>query len=166
MSTKRPTINDEAVATAAAKSLVPAVNQWLETNGEIGHLPQIEADLIKALKYASDGYEIARKLEPLYDPDAALVEILDGAYSAKIQALTALEREWVTASGIQPIPLGSKVTWAKKPEAGIGIVSENSSDGKSLVRFESLGQVKEGVGSHGYHVNWENLILVETHARA
>lgn len=157
--TPRPTLYDPAVITAAAKQLAPAVKQWCEDPAV--SVEDIETDLAKALRFDDDGYKIARALDGQYDPDARLVEILDEAYSAKTSALRALERDWVQANQLQPIPLETKVRWTKKPAAGVGvgIVVRNDDAGKATVMFASLGHVRQGTGCHGFIVNWEELTI-------
>ena len=154
---KRPTLHDPEVIAAAARKLAPAVKQWAENSAVT--LAEIEADLREAIKLDDDGYAIARELDGQYDPDARLVDILDQAYAAKSDALRALERDWVQANQLQPIPLETKVRWKKKPAAGLGIVVGSYPEGKSTVMFPSLGHVRKGVGCHGYIANWEELTI-------
>jgi hypothetical protein len=148
----RPQKYDAAILLEAARQIAPKVKKWLNDDTE---LADIEADLVKAIKYNDDGYEIARSLDGQYCPDATLVEILDDAGWAMIKALGKAQAEWVKANNIQEIPLETKVRWRRKPEAGVGVVTKNHPDGKSTVTFESLGQ-KPGFG---YIVEWENLTL-------
>jgi hypothetical protein len=154
---KRPTLHDPEVIAAAARKLAPAVKQWVE-DADVT-LAKIEADLREAIKFYDDGYAIARELDGQYDPDARLVDILDQAYVAKSDALRALERDWVQANQLQPIPLETKVRWQKKPAAGQGIVVNSYPEGKSTVMFPSLGHVRKGVGCHGCIANWEELTI-------
>lgn len=148
----RPKRSDDFIVREAAKLLAPKVKEWLDDDTE---LEDIEADLVKAIKYNDDGYEVARSLDGKYSPDAALVEILDEAGMAKRNAHSKAEVEWVKANNIQEIPLETKVRWSRKAEAGIGVVTKNHPDGKSTVTFASLGQTP---GS-GYIVEWEALTL-------
>lgn len=159
--TKRPTLHDPEVIAAAARKLAPAVKQWAEDPDVT--LAEIEADLREAIEFYDDGYAIARELDDQYYPDARLVEILDEAYGAKTEALRALERDWVQANQLQPIPMETKVRWQKKPAAGVGIVVRNDDTGHSTVMFPRLGHVREGVGCHGYIANWEDLEVENEH---
>lgn len=154
---KRPTLHDPEVIAAAARKLAPAVKEWVEDSAVT--LAEIEADLREAIKFYDDGYAIARELDSQYYPDARLVDILDEAFGAKTDALRALERDWVQANQLQPIPLETKVRWQKKPAAGVGIVVNSYPEGKATVMFPSLGHVREGVGCHGFIVNWEELTI-------
>ena len=149
---KRPKQFDQSVVNAAAKKLAPKVKEWLDDDSELAY---IEEDLTKALKWHDDGYEIARKLDGQYSPDAALVKILDEASYLKSEACRDAERAWVKENNIQEIPLGTRVQWGRKPEAGIGVVTKNLPEGKSTVSFADLGQ-KDG---YGYIVEWESLTI-------
>lgn len=158
---KRPVKHDDAVSRAAAKEIAPQVKEWL--NDEDTSLDTIESDLVKALKYNSNGYEIAKSLDSHngYSPDAELVEILEGCSYAKSKAHDKLCREWVTANGIKELPMQTRVTWSRKPEAGVGVVTKNYPEGKSTVSFAALGHVADGqMGCHGYVVEWEQLTVV------
>lgn len=129
-------------------------------SGDDTELSVIEADLAKAMRWNDDGYEMAKALDGNYMPDAAFVEVLDETSGLKGAALRSAEADWVKANSIQPIPLETKVTWSRKPEAGIGVVTHNHPDGKSTVAFASLGHVREGTGRHGFVVAWEELTVV------
>lgn len=153
MTPPRPKRSDETIVREAAKKLAPKVKEWLNDDSE--EIADIEADLVKAIKYNDDGYEVARSLDGQYSPDAALVEILDDAGWAKREAHSKAEAEWVKANNIQEIPLESKVRWARKADAGVGVVTKNHPDGKSTVTFASLGQQP----GYGYIVEWEALTL-------
>ena len=155
----RPKRSDDAVIAAAAKKLAPAVREWLNDETE---LKDIEADLAQAMKYDSDGYDIARHLDGQYSPDAALVEILDGAGYAKISASSKAEAEWVKANNLQPPAIGSMVSFTGRygiTAGGVvsGEVTKNHPDGKSTIFCASQGHVREGVGTHGTIIEWERL---------
>ncbi len=149
----RPKQHDSAIVLEAAQQLAPKVKEWCG-DGD-ADLDDIVADLVKVLKWESDGYQLAKDLDGQYDPDAALVEILDEAGWIKHRALENAEEEWVKANSIQPIPLGTKVTWPKMG-AEIGVVGKNYPSGKAVVAFASLGHAS---GS-GYIVEWEKLTVV------
>ncbi len=155
----RPKRYDEAITKAAAKSIAPEVKRWLHDDTT---LEQVETDLLKSMRYGGgDGYELAKSIERVgYNPDAELVEILDGVGIAKIRAHDAACREWVTANNIQPPAIGSWVTWPKCHEknSGQGEVTRNNPEGTSTVCFAALGHIKEGLGTHGYVVAWEELM--------
>lgn len=113
-------------------------------------------DLAKAMRFNADGYELARELHSRYFPNTELVDILDGADWEIRKVLSKAEKEWVIASGASPIPLETRVRWSKYPDHD-GIITANHDDGKATVMYEHLGHVREGIGSHGYIVEWELL---------
>ena len=157
MTPARPKRSDDSIISAAAKRLAIEVKQWLNDEST---LEEIEADLVKAIKYDSDGYDIARRLDGQYSPDAALVEILDNAGHYKSSAQTKAETEWVNANNITPPAIGSKVSYKQHGYDGktiSGEVTENHKDGKSTIFCASLGHVKSGIGTHGHIVEWERL---------
>lgn len=95
--TKRPTFVDERIAEIAAVNLLPSVQEWLGEEGD-----DILEQIADAIRFKSDGYDIAKHLEDNYywSPNAHLVEILDVAYHRVSQAHEQLEREWVAENGI------------------------------------------------------------------
>ena len=159
MTPARPKRSDDAIVAAAAKRLAAEVKEWLNDEST---LEEIEADLVKAIKYDNDGYDIARRLDGQYSPDAALVEILDNASHFKSSAQTKAEIEWVNANNITPPAIGSKVTYKEHGYDGkliSGEVTENHREGKSTIFCASLGHVKSGTGTHGFIVEWERLTI-------
>lgn len=158
----RPKLRDAAILRAAAAQLAPKVKEWCGGDDTSLALADIEEDLVKAIAFHDDGYDIAKFLDGhSYFPDAALVEILDEAFGLKRAALTEAETAWVTAHNIQPIPLETPVRWSRAPKnAGVGIVTANHPDGKSTVMFKALGHVREGLGVHGHIIEWELLEVV------
>ena len=92
-------------------------------------------------------------------PDAALVEILDEASSYKHSALSVACVKWVADEGLQPIPIETKVisTSPREKAYGVGIVTENHKDGRATVYYASKGHVREGIGTHGLILPWEEL---------
>ena len=142
MKTPRPKHNDDAIIRIAAEKLLPEVMGWL---GDAG-IPENEVldDLAKAMRWGSDGYKIAKDLD-CYEPDAALVEILDAAGSLKSAAREKACAEWVIANGLEGPELGAKVTSTTRPADGLGTVTRNWPDGRSTVAFHSAGHVTEGV---------------------
>jgi hypothetical protein len=153
--TQRPKSYDETVVKEAAEKLLPDVIGWLGDDGT----PESEVleDLIKALRYGDDGYEIAKSMDGNYSPDAALVEILDSASSHKRFALEKACKEWVAAEGLDGPEIGANVTHSRSKDA-IGTVMRNWPDGRSTVAFPELGHVTEGTGCHGLILEWETLI--------
>jgi hypothetical protein len=155
--TPRPKITDDVIIEAAAKRLLKPVTEWLAEAGDEDESNTLE-ELKAAIKFESDGYDIAKYLDRKgWMPNARLVEILDQAFSAKHSALAEACKAWVIATGAKEIPLETVVLWKKDswPEPKEGIVTRNSDEGKSTVTFESYGQKR---GS-GYVIPWEELTV-------
>ena len=156
---KRPDRNDPAVLADAAALLAPEVSRWLN-DSSVG-MDVIEKDLVDAMRWRDDGYDVGRAMDSNgYSVDAALVEILDDAGICKMKACSKAEEAWVDATGAQPIPIDTKVRCRSgRPSKDVGIVTANHKDGKSTVMFESMGHVRTGIGSHGYIIDWEDLTI-------
>lgn len=153
----RPSRTDKIITKQVAEKLLPDFARWMKTDDAEVDQDDLLSDLIKALGYDDDGYEIARNLDHNgYSPDAELVGILDAAgdYRQNIHAEAC--KAWVATNNLQPIPLDAAVRWPDKPAAGVGIVTKNHLDGKSTVSFPSLGHTRV----RGYIVEWEELAIV------
>ena len=157
---KRPTWPDDYVVRKAAELLAPKLKAWLVECDKHDDTPldDIVNDLAKAMDWHTDGYELAKNLEREgWMPDAQMVEVLESAAFAKHDAVAFMCKEWVKAYGVQPPPLEAMVKDPKHPERGVGLITENHSDGRSTVMFPKLGHVREGAGNHGLILNWEDL---------
>jgi hypothetical protein len=131
------------------------VVEWYQ--GDADEIDSVADDLTKALRWHTDGYELASELDS-YSPDAALVEILDDA-----DHLIRSEHEkaciaWVEANGLKGPEIGTQVKHKRGGEE-LGTVTKNWPDGRSTVGFPTLGHVTEGTGCHGFILEWETLIL-------
>lgn len=154
LTTPRPTRRDPEIIRKAAEKLAPEVQEWMGDSNDLS-LEEITEDIAKAIRWDTDGYKIARNLDD-YDPDAALVEILDGADSIIYTAHQKACEAWVEASGIQAPQIGMKVAPAKEGQ-GVGEVVSNHPNGQAVVCYAALGHVKEGMGCRGFYVDWEKL---------
>lgn len=153
---KRPSRSDKEITKQVAAKLLPDFIQWMKTDDDTYQQDDLLADLIKALDYADDGYEIAHNLDHTgYCPNAELVGILDAAAGYRRNIHAEACAAWVAANNIQPIPLDTKVRWPYKKELGVGVVTNNRPDGTATVSFASLGH-KPGCG---YVVEWEDLVV-------
>jgi hypothetical protein len=175
---KRPSREDPEVLKSAAEKLAVKVEKW-EDEEDGGQKSTDEAEnatehetlvkaLIDAMRYGhDDGYELSEKLNTsLYiNPDAQLVEILDDASHFKYNAYSVVLKKWVADNNIVcPFKLGDKVIYYKKeyrfqtgePLDG-EITSIHADTATCTVFVESEGHVKQGVGSHGYIVAYEDI---------
>lgn len=155
--TPRPSRTDKIITKQVAEKLLPDFARWMKTDDAEVDQDDLLSDLIKALGYDDDGYEIARNLDHNgYSPDAELVGILDAAGDYRRNIHSEARKAWVAATNLQPVPIDTKVRWPGKPTAGVGVVTKNHLDGKSTVSFPNLGHAR---GS-GYVVEWEELKIV------
>jgi len=152
---KRPKLNDDAVIALVSNELSTDVADWV---GSQENLKEIRHDLTRALKFSSlDGYDLAKRLD-YYDPDTELVNILDDADSMMYSAYNIICRKWVSDNGLVGPEIGTIVDCILKNIKGE--VVNNYDYGQSSVFCESLGHVREGLGTHGVVVNWEDLTEV------
>ena len=150
---KRPKLNDDAVIALVAEELAIKVAGWI---GSTDDIDQIENDLRQVLKFNSDGYELARELDD-YNPDTELVNILDNASCIRYSAYKQICRKWVLDNNFIGPVIGSIVNFIYKGKQIEGEGISNYDYGQSMVYCESLGHVREGGGTHGAGVNWEDL---------
>lgn len=149
----RPTRRDPDVIQAAANQLAPDVFKWCGDGDTT--LEDITTDLVKALRWKTDGYELARELDD-YSPDAELVEILDKADILIHAAQRKACEEWVKSTRIPAPAIGMQVA-AITDHSGVGEVVSNYPHGQSVVNFPGLGHVKAGTGCYGTYIDWEKL---------
>ena len=153
----RPKRTDEEVTDLAAKRLVPEVMQWL---GDHAEEQRTYEDLRKVLKWSidDDGFELAQEMGRLgYEPDADLVEILDGA--GRTDAHEAIVEEWVRAHDLRlALPIGAQVTAQVNRKTVTGeIVALYPKTAQYIVMVPSEGHVKTGFGTRGYAVGFESV---------
>lgn len=150
---KRPTRRDPAIIEAAAKKLLPEVNEWLKDGNDEAEDTSTLKDLQGAMRWDEDGYAIAKHLDQDgWSPDSRLVEILDSAAHYIIQAQEEACKVWVAENQLEGPAVESRVTWDRHPEHGEGSVVRNDPDGRSAVKFDS-----DTNASRTYLVPWEDL---------
>lgn len=88
----RPKLNDDIIIEETARKLAVKVAEWLN-NGTESDAEFLINDIKKAIKYSFDGYKIAKELDN-YEPDAALVEILDKTCFLMHRALKSACEKW------------------------------------------------------------------------
>lgn len=156
----RPTLYDEAVEAAAVDAVLPKVMEWLKQGNGEDNAAGVREDLAECIN-DGDGYRICVGLSNHsgWDCDSELVEILDSAAYALHLALRNAEEQWVKATGQTPaIPVGGAVTFTQFGVSHIGEVTKHDPRGYYIVYCEALGHVREGVGTHGTYVKWEDAV--------
>ena len=159
---QRPRKSSDLVLYRTAGQLAKKINEWS------GDEFEIEIDkLTDAIRYNSNGYKIAQNLDDFcgVSPD------VEHAWFIKKEIHEDLVREWVKKYNILPgkkvgdlVPIkcnGNEIIETGLAEVSGEIVSIDTELATYLVCCESLGHVKEGVGTHGLIVNYEDVDQVE-----
>lgn len=155
----RPNRYDTAICDAAVEAILPAIEQWQDraiSDDERERLVDILSSRI-----GDGGYELARELERAgYEPDAELVEILDGlnTYSAYNTAVAIWLAE-VGAKALLPICSAVRIPARIKEHEGVTgqIVGIDLEHGEYTICCAALGHVREGVGTRGLIFPWEEV---------
>ncbi len=154
MKITRPSPRDEDVISLALDKLTPRVISWLnEPNPDI---PGIRADLAANIN-ARNGYEFARDLERRHwsGIDCRLVEILDGADWDVSDAVNQLTEKWIEGYRVFPAnSIGANVKWR---EHSGEITAIDLKRGKYTMFCPGSAHVREGMGTHGFIVPWEEI---------
>ena len=165
-SPNRPNRHDLAVRQAAAEKAWPEFRTWLIANDAT----EAEADedcetalreLADALEWNEDGYDVAQHLERQgWDADDGLVDaarrLVDALYVAHDEAVKA----WAVATEQRPtFKLGDHVRFEhpgrQRPVNG-EVTKIDAARAKYVVFCASIGHVRQGVGSHGIYINFED----------
>ena len=149
-------------AKAVAEKLADDVMAWL--GGEGGSRESVIDDLEKAIAYGLDGYAIAKYLDNdcSWNVDADLVEILENAYWIRSSLHDKAVEAWVLACGIKPrLQLGTPVKVKNRATGNKvldgQIVSIDEKRGTYTVCIEALGHVREGMGTTGSVLPFEDV---------
>jgi hypothetical protein len=169
MTPPRPKLFDAEVEARHVKLIEPSIKKLL---AESSHSPEddldsVVKDVARAMRYASDGYQVGKRLEECgWDVDASLVATLDSLVSQRSEALAHLESQWVRENGVTvPFSIGNAVRIVSKDSSkSHGQVGEVTKvypkHARVLVRVEALGHVREGNGTHGLVLNVEDVETV------
>ncbi len=159
----RPKRSDPEVHAAAVDGMWPPVREWIEGRDRGGPIDDDEAEQSKeclrsALEWEECGYKIAVVLErDGWDPDAELVEILSRWAAVLSDAHHDAVAEWVKANGIKcQFQVGAMVNVSR---LGVGeVVRVNDDDATITVFYKSRGHVREGSGTRGHLVAYEDAV--------
>lgn len=114
MKAPRPKEHEKAIREAAVALILPEVLAWL--GEDAGDEESVKKDLLKATGWCLDGYEISKDLDQIgWDPDAELVEIMDGFSFKVFEAHRNALKEWVIANNVTlSLRVGTIVTVPQK----------------------------------------------------
>ena len=165
ITTKRPMRSDDFVIKKAAELMLPDFLEWL---GEDAQDTEYELKtLIEVFDRAFDfdGYEMAKLLdEKHYGSNTELVDVMSNAYRKVDEAHRNAVSEWIRAYNIQPqlavgdvVPCSRKVHGQPAQELSGEITAIDTKQAKYTIFVASLGHVKEGLGTHGFVVPFEDI---------
>lgn len=155
----RPNGSHDSVKRLVADELMPQILDWLQ--GQEDDEDEVREQLIDVLEDHRDGYEMAKRLEDDYDwdCDSELVDILDGSnfYEHRKAAVMA----WIRDNGIMPrFAMGQEVKVKQSrydKTIHDGEIRAVNVDGTYTVMIPALGHVREGIGTHGSVLPWEDV---------
>lgn len=152
----RPKDSDDDVIALALDDLLPRVMRWLRDGGDQPPPPEdeVRADIAEHF-FADDGFDFCDKLkhEKHWECDSALVDILDGAPYALINALREQTKKWVTAYQVYCAHVIGDIVLYRGHECEITKI--DAEEGRYWLFDPAVGHVCEGLGTHAHIVNWE-----------
>lgn len=152
---ERPRTLTEGMKRAVAERVAKECAEWAEDDADGWVEP-----LMRVIRRHGDGYALARDLERScgVDPDARLVEILDGVQWEARSEIEAAEKAWAARVNPQPpLPIGARVTWrGLREESGTLCGIYTHGPGKYLIDVDGA-QPKDGQRI----VNFEDVSLIE-----
>lgn len=153
--TTRPKITDPDVLALAIDGIIKPVMNWMADGNNTCTEQEVRADLEKCGDDdPGDGYEFTKLLERnhSWDCNRELVDILDG-YDLW-GAHREFEKRWVAAYRVFPsLLISATLTYEGHPAE----ITKIYADGKYCIYCADLGHVKQGPGTHGVLVNWEEI---------
>ncbi len=174
----RPTYSDKNLVEAAANRLCKDLYKW-EIDGlehdekdrvteESWFKPSVE--VVEKCRY-KNSYELAKMLDEDFwvEPDFNLIELLEDYPERYLdEELKKATDEWIKTEKVQsPFKVGDLVMVKMRKGTGyiqgeITRIYEN--DAKVCVFISELGHVKDGIGSHGWVMSYEDCkpVVIET----
>lgn len=165
---KRPGRHDEAVIALCIEEVAELLLAWLQETDPSDDPDRIQEcreharKLLIGLCTDDDGYKLAKRLDDYlgYKPDSQLVDALEQIWSIRYKAYEKVVAEWVAREGIV-IPeayMGKTVKFRSGPNPGQGEITKFYPESARVLIFcPEKGHVREGVGSHGVVIDWENV---------
>lgn len=156
---KRPSLTDDRVLHPAATALLEDLKRECH-DADFDDESAAIADIENAIRYEDDGFRICRALESAsWDCDAAMVAVMEKAAHYKYREHREAVAEWVKVFGVQPsMREGERVTFRHrggKQHTG-SVRSINAEQAQYTIFCEELGHVREGLGTHGTILNYED----------
>jgi len=162
----RPIANDKEVKLLVIEQIMPEILRWLgETMDDDNNTEDVTKQLLDAIEYSKDGYEMARDLErdDCWSSNSELVDVLDGLdFRNILDKVTIL---WIKDNDVKPLFKVGDIVRVKTKDTGhrglkqfyCGEITNIRPEGTYTVCIEELGHVKTGSGIHGSVINWEKV---------
>jgi len=162
----RPSRYDDEICRAAARVMAPKFFEYCgEANPPEREFEHMVEQLAGALSHtmSCDGFELAYELKRTYcwEGDEQLVELCSElGWEVGRQADVAV-RQWIIDNNVEPpLAVGTPVLYLDAHGGsgwcGAEITRSIAETGEFTVFVESLGHVREGIGTHGFVVPWES----------
>lgn len=159
---KRPGYRDGAITYLAANDLLEDVRDWLIAHGGDPYTDdELRRDIMDAIEFHNDGYEICQQLERAsWFPDARLVEIMEDASRAKRKALEMREARWVEKVGLTPKhEIGEVVEFRRRDKIYYGEIKRvDAKQGRYIIFNDELCGPRDSGNLTGIYVNFEDII--------
>lgn len=168
----RPSFRDDGILAKVARKVLQSMPKGTVAAGDE---EGAAADIYQALRHEApvfDEYGLARYLESNgWCCDRSLVDAFEIASGEVWQLVREATRDWVRSNDIRPrLAIGAQVKIMDPSTVRAGqefdgeIVAVDAEHGAYTVMIPALGHVREGVGTHGYIVNFEKLHPLATPA--
>lgn len=159
---KRPILNPDTIdrTNKSFRRMVEQYSQWNKSIGDTdSEVSDYEDDIIDCLKqFDKDGYALAKHLQDtLYiEPDAALVNVLDGMYAVHETLTKVLYTQWVKENflAIPSDVIGKSVTYKQKLKPGKGFITTIAPERYQVTVDENPDR------KGGYVIDYENITFV------
>ncbi len=157
----RPGRNDPKVVAMHMARILGRVREYLIGKGDASpDMDEVMQQVESAMQYEEDGYRIAKYLDDLgWDADADLVELMDQLGCARHDAHQQATRAWVADEQIRPLfAMGQQVEFTQRQQRLSGEITKiDHQHAKYLVFVASLGHVRNGIGTLGTFVPFEDV---------
>ena len=164
----RPDHHIEDVKRAVVLKVLPAILSWLgetldpKDEDDQSRLDEIQDDLLDVVCYSQDGYAMTKELEDdkgWADADSELVDILDNLEFYSIGNAAIIQ--WIADNEVKPKLAAGAIVRVKqnrhRKEEFTGEIIQVEDSGNYVVLIPSQGHVREGVGTHGWCIPWEEV---------
>lgn len=161
----RPSRSSKEIDRIVADGLLPKAIEWLRQGGEEDSDEEdVRNDLLFALDFYDDGYQIARQLDNKgWAVDSELVDILDNATHYRYQAHSDAVAKWVEDNQIRPTLGLEDEVWFKlhgEKQTGV-IIAIDAKHANYTVCCPSKGHKRKGNGTHGFILPYEDVARTE-----